>query len=357
MKTTLADIGFSDWFAQNADQKLIDQYQPARIIFVARDQYIIKGEQGEMPAEITGKLLYNASTTLDYPAVGDWVYVDYFDDNRYAVIHDLFPRRTILKRKTPGKSIGFQVIAANIDTALIVQSLDQDYSLPRLERYLVMVHETGADPIILLSKRDLIDDNTVNARISEIQKRTGLTAIHAFSNTTASGIDNVRQLLERGKTYCLLGSSGIGKSTLLNTLIGTEIFKTQSVREYDSKGRHTTTNRQMIFLENGAMLIDNPGMRELGNFAVDTGISSTFSDIMELSVRCKYSDCSHIHEKGCAVLHALKDGTLSRERYRNYIKMRKESDYFEMSYREKRQRDKNFGKMVKNVMKNKRNKP
>jgi len=354
---TIADIGFSDWFKNNINQDLITFYQPARIISVARDRYIIKSELGEIPAEISGKLLYNATSPLDYPAVGDWVYVEFFDDNSFAVIHGLFPRKTILKRKTPGKNVDFQLIAANIDVALIMQSLDRDYSLPRLERYLVMINEAGAESLILLSKQDLIEDEELKVRIAEIQERTGLQNIYPFSNTNGMGIETVQQLLHPGKTYCLLGSSGVGKSTLLNTLIGDDLIKTQAVREFDSRGRHTTTQRQLIFLDSSAMIIDNPGLRELGNFEVETGLSTTFSDIITLTENCKFSNCSHEQEKGCAVQKALKDGSLSRERYRNYIKMQKESDYYEMSYIEKRQKDKGFGKMVKAVMKNNLKRP
>ncbi|MBN2601342.1 MAG: ribosome small subunit-dependent GTPase A, partial [Candidatus Marinimicrobia bacterium] len=258
--------------------------------------------------------------------------------------------------KTPGKNVDFQLIAANIDVALIMQSLDHNYNLPRLERYLVMINEAEIEPLILLSKLDLVSTVEIDEKLLEIRQRTGQKNIIPFSNVNYNGLSDITGILDSGKTYCLLGSSGVGKSTLLNSLIGKDIIKTQSVRESDSRGRHTTSGRQMLLLENGALIIDTPGMRELGNFEIGTGLSETFSEIEEVARQCKFSDCTHEHEKGCAVLKALKEELISLDRYRNYIKMKKEAAYYEMSYLEKRQRDKNFGKMVKNVMKNKHSK-
>jgi len=284
------------------------------------------------------------------------VYAEYFDDNAFAVIHKLYPRKTVLKRKTAGKNVGFQLIAANIDVALIMQSLDHNYNLPRLERYLVMINEAGIEPLILLSKLDLVSAVEIDEKLLEIRQRTGQKNIIPFSNLNYNGLSDITRILDSGKTYCLLGSSGVGKSTLLNSLIGEDIIKTQSVRESDSRGRHTTSGRQMLLLENGALIIDTPGMKELGNFEIDAGLAETFSEINEMALQCKYSNCTHEHEKGCAVLKAVKDEVISHERYRNYIKMKKEAAFYEMSYLEKRQKDKNFGKMVKSVMKNKQDK-
>ena len=353
---TTEELGFNDWFRTRCDREALKSYRIARIVSVFRDQYTIISEIGKAPAEITGKLMFNADSALDYPAVGDWVYVEYFDNNTMAVIHRIFPRKTLLKRKTPGKTVDFQPIAANIDTALIMQSMDSNYNLARLERYLVMVNEAGIEPIILLSKRDLITDDEQEMIISEIRQRTSIRSIQSFSNISKIGIEEIKRILNPKNTYCLLGSSGVGKSSLMNRLCGEEILKTREVREADSRGRHTTSTRQMFFLENGAMIIDTPGMRELGNFDIDTGISETFNEIDILARQCKYSDCTHEHEKGCAVLRAVDDGTISPERYQNFKKMIKEAAYYEMSYLEKRQRDKRFAKIVKDVMKNKHNK-
>ncbi|MGC9363586.1 MAG: ribosome small subunit-dependent GTPase A [Fidelibacterota bacterium] len=349
---SLTELGFSDWFQQNSPAT--DSLRTAQFVSVMRERFIIKNETTEAAAEPSGKLRYNAESALDLPTVGDWVLVDFFDDNTFAVIHRILPRKSILKRKMPGKEIGFQVLAANLDTALIMQSLDRDFNLARLERYLVMVHTAGITPVVLLSKSDLVTAAEIKQKVEEIRQRTGINTVIPFSNLSGQGLSDINNLLLAGMTYCLLGSSGVGKSSLLNSLLGAAVIRTQRVRESDSRGRHTTSLRQLLFLENGAMLIDTPGMRELGNFDIESGMSTTFSEIEELTHQCRFSDCSHEHEKGCAVLSALNEGTISHERYQNFLKMKKEAAFYEMSYREKRQRDKNFGKMVKNVMKNKR---
>lgn len=349
---SLVELGFPQRFQQNS--LATESLRPARIISVMRERYIIKNETTETTAELSGKLRYNAESALELPTVGDWVLVDFFDDNTFAVIHQVLPRKSVLKRKTPGKEIGFQALAANIDTALIMQSLDRDFNLARLERYLVMVHTASIAPAVLLSKSDLVTAAEIKQKMLEIRQRTSINTVIPFSNLSGRGLSEINDFLDPGMTYCLLGSSGVGKSSLLNSLLGAAVIRTQRVRESDGRGRHTTSLRQLLFLESGAMLIDTPGMRELGNFDIESGMSTTFSEIEELAAQCQFNDCSHEHEKGCAVLSALNEGTISRERYRNFLKMKKENAFYEMSYHEKRQRDKNFGKMVKNVMKDKR---
>jgi ribosome biogenesis GTPase len=247
------------------------------------------------------------------------------------------------------------LIAANIDVAFIVQSLDENFNLRRLERYLVMINQSHIRPIVLLSKSDLLNSEEVVSRIGEIHKIMPRLHIQPFSNENKSGLKNVKDLLNSELTYCLLGSSGVGKTTLLNNLIGESIFETKTVRKKDGKGRHATTYRQLIKLDCGAMVVDTPGMRELGNFSVETGLNETFAEIKELSEKCQFNDCTHINEKGCAILIAVKDGQLSEKRYQNYLKMNRESIYNEMSYLEKRQKDKQFGKFCKTVMKHKIN--
>ena len=261
-----------------------------------------------------------------------------------------------MKRKTSGKKIDFQLIAANIDTAFIVQSLDANYNLRRLERYLVMIYESNIQPIVLLSKSDLMASEEIETRIAAIKQIMPNVQVQPFSNENGSGMERVKGLLASGQTYCLLGSSGVGKTTLLNNLIGEFLFETKTIREKDGKGRHTTTQRQLIRLDCGAMVIDNPGMREFGIFSVESGLNEAFSEIMELSKQCKFKDCTHMNEKGCAVLAAIEEGKLPKNRYQNYIKMNRESLYNEMSYLDKRKKDKEFGKMCKSVMKHKKNK-
>ncbi|MGA1823068.1 MAG: ribosome small subunit-dependent GTPase A [bacterium] len=351
MPTNLDELGLSDWFKERLDPTKLKELKIARVIAVHKDSYVIKNESNDICAEITGKLMFSAESPLDYPTVGDWVYAQYLDNDSFAVIHEILPRKSILKRKTAGKKIEFQLIAANIDTAFIMQSLDFNYNLRRLERYLVMIHEGGIHPVLLLSKSDLVSSSDQAKIREEIHSVMPAIRILAFSTITNAGLDTLMELVLPGKTYCLLGSSGVGKTTLLNALLEEEIFKTQVVREKDGKGKHTTTTRQLISLPNNAMIIDTPGMRELGAIGGESGLYETFDEIAELSNQCRYKDCSHIQEMGCAVLAALENGTISEKRYQNYIKMHKESVYNEMSYLEKRQRDKQFGKFVKSVMK------
>jgi ribosome biogenesis GTPase len=217
-----------------------------------------------------------------------------------------------------------------------------------------MVNESDIQPVVLLSKSDLLPVDEIDKKITEIQALIPDIRVVPFSNKDQSGLQHFKELLVPWKTYCLLGSSGVGKTTLINNLQDEVRLKTHSVREKDGKGRHITTRRQLINLKNGAMIIDTPGMRELGNFAVDTGIHSTFDEIAELSNQCRYNDCSHTQEQGCSILAALKDGIISQKRYQNFIKLNKESAFYEMSYLEKKRKDKKFGKFVKSVMKEKK---
>jgi len=346
------ELGLHSWFSEVLDKDKLREYQLARISAVDKDSFIVLGNDKEARAELTGKLLYSAGSPLDYPTVGDWVYVQYFNDDTFALIHEILPRRTLLKRKTSGKKIEFQLIAANIDTAFLMQSLDHNFNLQRLERYLVVVRESEIRPVILLSKSDLLPQSEVELKLSELQKRIqGVTTV-SFSNLKGSEVEAVRKLLVAGETFCLLGSSGVGKTTLLNNLMGEDAFETRAIRERDGKGRHATSRRQLIVLDTGAILIDTPGMRELGVFDIEAGIDNTFSEIVELAKRCRYTDCTHTKEEGCAILEALKDKTLPERRYENFMRISKEAQYLSMSYLQKRQKDKAFGKMVKSVVKN-----
>jgi ribosome biogenesis GTPase / thiamine phosphate phosphatase len=349
-------LGFEKFFIESADPVKLKQFQPARVISVSKNSFVVNNGAAEIFAELTGRFLFDAVSSEDFPAAGDWVYIESFDDNSFAVIHGLFPRRSLLKRKTAGKKNDYQLIAANIDYGLIMQSLDGNFNLRRLERYLVMVNEGGITPFVLLSKSDLLDPEKVAEKEEELKNNIPGISFLSFSSSNEGDILKIEGMLQTGKTYCLLGSSGVGKSTLLNRILHKEVIKTHPVREKDSRGKHTTTKRELVILQNGAMIIDTPGMRELGNIEAESGLEETFNEIALLAEGCKFRDCTHTNEEGCAVLKALKEGEILPERYRNYMKIHKESLYNEMSYIEKRQKDKKFGKFIHNYLKNKRDK-
>ena len=350
----LENIGYGDWFRNQVDVGKIAAHEVARVVAVHKDSCVITKGDGEVFAEYSGNLLYLSDSPFDLPTTGDLIYADFYDDESHAIIHGVLPRRTLLKRKTAGKLVNFQLIAANIDVAFIMQSIDYNFNLRRLERYLAMVNENEITPVILLSKCDLVSHDEVEESKKNIISMAPHTSVLAFSNLTRENITAIKSSLLPGKTYCLLGSSGVGKTTLLNTIIGSEQFETQAVSKKQSKGKHTTTSRELVRLDNGALLIDTPGMRELGNMSVDAGIDETFSEILELAEHCQFRDCSHSNEKGCAILAAINARELDEQRYKNYVKMKNESAFHDMSYSEKRKKDKEFGKMVKSVMKSKK---
>lgn len=352
----LEQLGFDEWFQKESQPILQDGFSIARIIEVNKNNYKISNGSDEIYAELTGKYVFNATNSTDYPTIGDWVVVQCFDDNSLAIVHHILPRKSLLKRKDPGKEIAFQLIAANIDFAFIIQSADSNFNLNRLERYLVMIHESNIQPVIVLSKTDLVSADELSDIKKSIKRLYDKYLFLPISNITDDGIKALRKELKPRKTYCLLGSSGVGKTTLLNKLLGEHRFEVNEVREKDSRGKHTTTRRQLTQLETGSIFIDTPGMRELGNFAVDSGLVETFDDIISIISQCRFKDCTHTHEKGCAVIEAVEKGIIDEDRYNNFLKIQKESAYYDMSYLEKRKKDKIFGKMVKNYKKSIRKK-
>jgi ribosome biogenesis GTPase / thiamine phosphate phosphatase len=347
----LSTFGFDQWFQDKRSVALRSDCNVARVTAVHRDSYLVRNENSEVFAELAGSFIFSAESSVDLPSVGDWALVQYHNADTFAIIHGLLPRKSFLRRKTPGKKIDYQMIAVNIDFALIVQACDFDFNLRRLERYLVMVNDGHIEPIVLLTKSDLVSPEKLEQKTAEVRKANINCKVLSLSNVTGFGVEQVRQLLEQGRTYCLVGSSGVGKTTLLNHIIGRDLFVTNTVRARDGKGRHTTAQRQLIVLDNGAMLIDTPGMRELGNIGVSSGLEESFADIWCLSKNCRFSNCTHTQEIGCALLNAIENGTLHADRYQSYLKLMKESEYNELSYIEKRKKDKKFGQFIKTAMK------
>lgn len=346
----LNQLGWDEWFDAKAQESGLADQRLARVVAVDRDQLVVIDESGEFRAKLAGRFLYMTEQPSDFPCVGDWVCIHYSSADMFGIIHDVVPRKSFLRRKAAGDAIEYQMIAANIDVALIVQSCHFDFNINRLERYLVMVRDGHVQPVILLTKTDLVSPEALQQLMEKIRNAGITTEVIALSNVTGEGVDNVREILQSGKTYCLLGSSGVGKSTLINQLIGHHRLETKGVSS-SGEGRHTTVRRELIVLDNGAMLIDNPGMREFGILGAEEGMGDSFADIYELAARCRYGDCSHSNEPGCAVVKALEDGSLHQAHYQNFIKLRSEAEFHDLSYCEKRKKDKAFGRYIKSVKK------
>ena len=332
--TDLTTFGWREFFATNFESYAEGGYTVGRVALEHKNLFRLYTQYGDVLAEISGKLRHEAASRSDLPAVGDWVVIRSQPEGGRALIHAVLPRRTSFARKIAGSRTEEQIVGANIDTVFLTTSLNQDFSLRRIERYLIVAWESGANPIVVLSKSDLCD--RVSDVMTEVESVARGVPIHAISVVTGQGLEDIAQYFERGQTVALLGSSGVGKSTLINHLTGVDHLRVQTVREHDDRGRHTTTHRELILLPAGGLVLDTPGMRELQLWDGDESLQVVFDEIESLAGKCFFSDCRHQDEPRCAVREALVAGTIDPGRYESYEKLQKELQYLA------RRRDKLF---------------
>lgn len=322
-----------------------------RVALEHKHMYRVWTEHGDLLCEVSGKFSFDAQCREDYPAVGDWVILKARVEEGKGTIYSVLPRFSKFSRKAAGRTSEEQIVAANVDTVFLVNSLNEDLNLRRIERYLLLTWESGANPVIVLSKADLCEN--IDEKLAEVESIAfGGVPVIPISSETKNGLEQLEAYLQPGKTIALLGSSGVGKSTLTNRLLGDEKQLVQEIRIEDGKGRHTTTHRELIQLPNGSVLIDTPGMRELQLWESSDGLSETFSDIDELADTCRFRDCRHKDEPGCAVLRAIDEGTLASDRLVSYIKLQKELSYIERkadkrAQSEEKKQWKNINKQIK----------
>jgi len=346
----LFDLGLTKELSEQIKELDLSEFSVGRITQEHRERYIVSDGENEYDAEITGNLRYSASSRSDFPAVGDWVVIKTYNSDQ-AIIHTVLPRKSVLTRQAVGKFGEEQIISTNIDVAFIVQAINNNFSINRLERYLTICYASDIEPVLLISKIDLSTENEIRNAINSLGKRDKEVKYILLSNITLKGLDKVRDYIQKGKTYCVIGSSGVGKSTLINNLLKKDKLKTGQISRSTNKGRHITEHRELFVLEDGGIIIDNPGMRELGITEITGGIKTTFQEITDIALRCKFPDCSHRNESGCAVTDAVNKGMIDKDSYDNYLKIRKEQERFQTTVAEKRKKDKIFGKIIKNYYK------
>ena len=354
----LKELGWNDFFEKHFNKVKTKEIFPARVATAQREIYWIYSNFGEFKAEISGKLRFNAKSLSELPVVGDWVISRLSPEGNLVIIESILPRISKFSRKLPGSITEEQVLVANIDIIFLVNGLDGDYNLRRIERYLTLARDSNAKPVILLNKTDV--SSNVQEKIVEVESISLGFPIHTLSALNSKGIENLKKYIKKGTTIAFLGSSGVGKSTIINCLLGEERLKVGKVREWDNRGKHITTHRELIILPGGGLVIDNPGLRELQMWANEDTLKNTFIDIKELAAKCRFRDCEHINEPGCAVKTAIEKGKLDYKRFQNYIKMKKELRYLSTrkekvkSRNEKIAWEKEISKLSKQIKKHKR---
>ncbi|WP_102694038.1 ribosome small subunit-dependent GTPase A [Rummeliibacillus pycnus] len=357
----LTEYGWNNkWQDKYDDYKMANPHKNVtigRVLLEHKHSYRVRTEIGEWLATPSGHFQYHAKMRRDYPAVGDWVVLEQLPGEEKGIIHAILPRTSLFSRKEAGLTIEEQIIAVNVDHVFLTMSLNKDFNLRRLERYLIAAYDSGANPIIVLTKKDLCED--VSNYLSQVETICFGVPVYTVSSFTGEGIDELQQLLTNGQTVALLGSSGVGKSSLTNALCGQDVMAVQTIREADDKGRHTTTHRELFQLPQGGLLIDTPGMREFQLWNNVESLDNSFSDIELLATQCRFRDCEHMKEPGCAVLAAIEEGELEQGRYNSYFKLKRELAFIERKTNAQaqvaeRNKWKKVSKQIKNKSKNKR---
>ena len=333
------DYGWNAFFESEWNRKASNGMFPARII----------ADYGQLLRAVSdqGEILVQRPVNKDFTqqiAVGDWVALEHTEPDALRICF-VMNRKTKFSRAAAGIEVKEQIVAANVDTVFLVQSLNRDFNMKRLERYLIATWESGATPVVVLTKADLCED--ISEKMAKVYETAPGVEVYSISSVTGEGIDQIKQYLAPGKTVALLGSSGVGKSTLINTLAGEELLKTQTIREDDSKGRHTTTHRELVLLPDGGLVLDTPGMRTLSLWEADEGMDALFGDIEKLIESCRFNDCTHGNEPGCAIREALRKGSLQKNRWESWQKLQKEIAHLEAKKDGKlRQQEKQWGKKI-----------
>lgn len=321
----LTDLGWDSFFEQYYEPYRIQDYSIMRIIRENREKYIGLNDNGEFLCEVTGKFRFENKSKGQFPTVGDWVVTAIVPNEKKAMIYGVLPRKSIFSRKAAGEITEEQPVAANIDTIFIITGLDFNYNLRRIERYLSIAWNSGAVPVIILNKSDLCPES--ERRKLEVESIAAGVDVYALSAYNLEDLLKLKKYITTGKTVAFLGSSGVGKSTMINSLLGTNRLKVNEISKLGSRGRHTTTFRQLILLHDGGMVIDTPGMREINVWGDEEGVEQVFGDIEEFANNCRFQDCSHENEPGCAIVQAINNGTLDKKRFANYLKLKKEYAY------------------------------